>query len=216
MSHCLEGIILTQANVTWYGHSCFLIELAGSTVVLDPYGVGSVPGLRLPDLSADAVRVSHSHTDHGAVERVLTSGKPLNFRVREVMGDHDHHNGAHRGKNRILVIEYEGLRLVHLGDQGCVLTQKQIDEIGHPDLLMLPVGGYFTIDAAEARQIMDQLQPSVTVPIHYRDGTIGFDVLSTLDEFLALVDIPVVRSEERQFKITEGMPRQVLIPKLVH
>ena len=97
-----------------------------------------------------------------------------------------------------------------------MLTQKQIDEIGHPDLLMLPVGGYFTIDAAEARQIMDQLQPSVTVPIHYRDGTIGFDVLSTLDEFLALVDIPVVRSEERQFKITEGMPRQVLIPKLVH
>ena len=184
--------------------------------MLDPYGVGSVPGLRLPDLSADAVRVSHSHTDHGAVERVLTSGKPLNFRVREVMGDHDHHNGAHRGKNRILVIEYEGLRLVHLGDQGCVLTQKQIDEIGHPDLLMLPVGGYFTIDAAEARQIMDQLQPSVTVPIHYRDGTIGFDVLSTLDEFLALVDIPVVRCEERQFTITEGMPRQVLIPKLVH
>ena len=54
------------------------------------------------------------------------------------------------------------------------------------------------------------------MPIHYRDGTIGFDVLSTLDEFLALVDIPVVRSEERQFKITEGMPRQVLIPKLVH
>ena len=112
--------------------------------------------------------------------------------------------------------EYEGLRLVHLGDQGCVLTQEQIDEIGHPDLLMLPVGGYFTIDAAEARQIMDQLQPSVTVPIHYRDGTIGFDVLSTLDEFLALVDIPVVRCEERQFTITEGMPRQVLIPKLVH
>ena len=207
---------MTQANVTWYGHSCFLTELAGSTVVLDPYGVGSVPGLRLPDLSADAVHVSHSHTDHGAVERVLTSGKPLNFRVREVMGDHDHHNGARRGKNRILVIEYEGLRLVHLGDQGCVLTQKQIDEIGHPDLLMLPVGGYFTIDAAEARQIMDQLQPSVTVPIHYRDGAIGFDVLSTLDEFLALVDIPVVRSEERQFTITEGMPRQVLIPKLVH
>ena len=81
---------------------------------------------------------------------------------------------------------------------------------------MLPVGGYFTIDAAEARQIMDQLQPSVTVPIHYRDGAIGFDVLSTLDEFLALVDIPVVRCEERQFTITEGMPRQVLIPKLVH
>ncbi len=207
---------MTQANVIWYGHSCFMIELAGSTIVLDPYGVSSVPGLRLPDLNADAVHVSHGHTDHGAVERVLTSGKPLNFRVREVMGDHDHHSGAHRGKNRILVIEHDGLRLVHLGDQGCVLTQKQIEAIGHPDLLMLPVGGYFTIDAAEAKQIMDQLQPNVTVPIHYRDGAIGFDVLSTVDEFLALVDVPVVRSEGRQFTITEGMPRQVLIPKLVH
>lgn len=207
---------MSQANVTWYGHSCFLIELAGSSIVLDPYGVSSVPGLRLPDLNADAVHISHSHTDHGAVERVLTSGKPLNFSIREVMGDHDHHGGAHRGKNRILVMEHDGLRLVHMGDQGCVLTPEQIKEIGKPDLLMLPVGGYFTINAAEARQIMDQLDPAVTVPIHYRDGAIGFDVLSTLDEFLALVDVPVVRSEDRQFTITQGMPRQVLIPRLVH
>ncbi len=205
---------MNQAIITWYGHSCFQVELAGSSIVLDPYSVGSVPGLRLPDLNADDVHVSHDHTDHNAAQCVLCSGRGLNFTLREMAGDHDHHDGAHRGKNKILVIEGEGLRIVHMGDQGRLLTQEQIDAIGKPDLLMLPVGGYFTIDAAEAHQIMDQLQPTVTVPMHYRDCWRGFRMLDTLDAFLQ-TDLPVVRAKERRFVLTADLPRQILLPVLV-
>lgn len=205
---------VSQAIVTWFGHSCFQVELAGSSIVLDPYGVGAVPGLRLPDLNADTVHVSHEHTDHNAAQRVLCSGRPLNFIAREVPRDHDHHDGARRGKNKILVMEGEGLRIVHMGDQGRLLTQEQIDAIGKPDLLMLPVGGYYTINAAEAHQIMDQLQPTVTVPMHYRHNRVGFQMLDTLDAFLE-TDVPVVRATEKQFTITAEMPRQILLPVLV-
>lgn len=205
---------VSQAYITWFGHSCFQVELAGSSIVLDPYGVGSVPGLRLPDLNADEVHISHNHTDHNAAQRVLCSGRPLQFSTREVAGDHDHHDGAHRGKNKILVIEGEGLRIVHLGDQGRLLTQEQIDAIGRPDLLMLPVGGYFTIDAAEAHQVMEQLQPAVTIPMHYRDCRVGFRMLDTLDAFLD-TDLPVKRAEERRFVLQQDMPRQIVLPVLV-
>lgn len=205
---------MSEAKVTWFGHSCFLVELAGSSLVLDPYGAGSVPGLRLPDLNADEVHISHDHTDHNAAQRVLCTGRPLQFTAREVPGDHDHHDGAHRGKNKILVIEGDGLRIVHLGDQGRLLTQEQIDAIGRPDLLMLPVGGYFTINAQEAHQIMDQLQPVVTVPMHYRYNRVGFQMLDTLDAFLD-TDVPVLRAQEKQFVITQGMERQILLPVLV-
>lgn len=210
----LEVNEVSEAKVTWFGHSCFLIELAGSSLVLDPYGAGSVPGLRLPDLNADEVHISHDHTDHNAAQRVLCTGRPLQFTAREVPGDHDHHDGARRGKNKILVIEGDGLRIVHLGDQGRLLTQEQIDAIGRPDLLMLPVGGYFTINAQEAHQIMDQLQPTVTVPMHYRHNRMGFQMLDTLDAFL-VTDVPVLRAQEKQFVITPGMERQILLPVLV-
>ena len=205
---------MSQAIVTWYGHSCFQIELAGSSVVIDPYAVSSVPGLRLPDLTADAVCVSHGHSDHNASERVLCTGRKLGFSLREVAGQHDHHSGSHRGKNAILVIEGEGLRIVHMGDQGCRLTPEQVKQIGKPDLLMIPVGGYFTVDAAEAKEIMKALEPRVTVPMHYRGRGFGFDALSTVDEFLQ-GDVPVMRAETEHFIITRDMPTQILIPRLV-
>ena len=131
---------------------------------------------------------------------MICTGRPLNFVAREVPGDHDHHDGPTAGKNKILVMEGGGLRIVHMGDQGRLLTQEQIDAIGKPDLLMLPVGGYFTINAAEAHQIMDQLQPTVTIPMHYRHNRVGFQMLDTLDAFLE-TDVPVVRATERQLPL---------------
>lgn len=200
--------------ITWYGHSCFKVDLAGSSIVLDPYAVSSVPGLRLPDLTADAVHISHAHRDHSAAERVELTGKALNFNVREVLSWHDHCQGQHRGANHILVMEGEGLRIVHLGDQGCMLTQEQIDEIGKPDLLMVPVGGYCTVDAQEACQIAQALRPNVIVPMHYREGKIGYDVIDTVDAFLE-GEVPVVRAKNRQFILRADMPTQILIPRVV-
>ena len=205
---------MSQALVTWYGHSCFRIELAGSSIVLDPYAPASVPGIRLPDLRADAVHCSHGHSDHNASDRVELSGKPVNFVLRTLEGTHDHHAGTRRGKNRIAVLEGDGLRIVHLGDQGCLLTQAQIDAIGRPDLLLVPVGGFFTIDCAEARAIVEQLRPRVAVPMHFREGKIGYDKISTVDAFLE-GDRPVVRIEGDSFAVTPDMPEQIILPKLV-
>lgn len=205
---------MSQASITWYGHSCFKIELAGSSIVLDPYAVSCVPGLRLPDLKADAVHASHGHRDHSAVERVELTGRELRFTVREVAGHHDHSQGGHRGVNQILVIEGEGLRIVHLGDQGCLLTQAQVEAIGRPDLLMVPVGGYCTLNAEEARRVAGQLEARVVVPMHYREGNIGYDLIDTLDAFLT-GDRPVVHSREERFELRADMPAQILIPKLV-
>ncbi len=188
--------------------------MAGRSLIIDPYAVGYVPGLRLPELTADAALVSHDHADHNAVEQVILTGRELSFSVRTVSSAHDHHNGARRGENLIHVFEGEGLRLVHMGDLGCVLTPEQAEEIGRPDLLILPVGGNFTIDAEEAHAVMELLHPRVTIPMHYRDGVIGYRVLSTLDPFLN-TDLPVNRAEENEIVITPNMPEQILIPKLV-
>ena len=209
-----EDTPLSQAKVTWYGHACFVVELAGSSIVLDPYGACVVPGLRLPDLTADAVHVSHAHGDHSAADCVELTGHELNFTLREVMGHHDHEGGARRGENRIAVLEGEGLRIVHMGDQGCVLTQAQIEEIGQPDLLMVPVGGFCTVDTREAHHIAGQLNARVVVPMHYRDGGIGYDVIDTVDAFLEGAE-HVVRSEGDSFLLERDMPAQILIPKLV-
>lgn len=209
-----EDTQLSEAKITWYGHACFKVELAGSSIVLDPYGACVVPGLWLPDLTADAVHVSHAHQDHSASSYVELTGRTLNFALREVMSYHDHDGGAHRGENRILVMEGEGLRIVHMGDQGCTLTRSQIDEIGRPDLLMVPVGGFCTVDAREARQIAGQLDARVVVPMHYRDGAIGYDVIDTVDAFLE-GQSSVVHSDSPSFVLTEQTPAQILIPKLV-
>lgn len=188
--------------------------MAGSSLIIDPYAVGYVPGLRLPQLTADVVLTSHDHSDHNAVERVIQTGLELKFSVRTVSSVHDHHNGAHRGENLIHVMEGEGLRLVHMGDQGCLLTPEQVEAIGRPDLLLLPVGGNYTIDAQEAHGVMRQLHPRVTVPMHYRDGVVGYQILATLDPFLE-TDIPVYRAKDRSIVITPDLPEQILIPKLV-
>lgn len=205
---------MSHAVVTWYGHSCFRIEMAGRSLIIDPYAAGHVPGLRLPDLTADAVFASHDHSDHNGEECVSLTGQGLTFSVRTVDGVHDHHNGAHRGENLIHVFEHDGLRLVHMGDQGCALTPEQVEEIGQPDLLILPVGGHYTIDAEEAHEMMRMLRPRVTMPMHYRDGMIGYQVLSTLDPFLN-TELSVHYAEETTVVITPDMPEQILIPKLV-
>lgn len=205
---------MSRAKITWYGHSCFRVELCGSSVVVDPYAVSSVPGLRLPDLTADAVVCTHWHSDHCASERVLLTGRPVRFQMRSVDSYHDHHMGAHRGRNRIWVFEGDGLRVVHLGDQGCPLTPEQIQEIGRPDVLMLPVGGYITIDSREAGQVVDALQPVIAVPMHYRKGCVGYDSISTVDGFLES-GRPVRYAGTDSFSVEPGQEPCILMPKLV-
>lgn len=176
-------------TLTWYGHSCFRLDSADGSSVIDPYAPGYVPGLALPDeLASDAVILSHSHADHGYADAVNKTGRTPAFTVTEIDTYHDEASGAKRGKNRVTVIDAEGLRLVHLGDLGHELSVQQLAALGHVDVLMLPVGGFYTVDAPTARRIADAVGASVTIPMHYKGNGFGFDELSGVESFTALCD----------------------------
>ena len=163
--------------LTYYGHSMFTMTLEnGKTILTDPYGdFYQYPKQRL---AADVITVSHHHHDHDAVE--TAEGHPQVFDqagvfvpasdiiLTAIPSKHDSANGTQRGDNLIFVIEAEGLKMVHMGDIGHRLTARQRMSIGTPDVLMIPVGGYYTIDAAVAADTVRLLRPRVTIPMHYR------------------------------------------------
>jgi L-ascorbate metabolism protein UlaG (beta-lactamase superfamily) len=213
-------------RITWYGHSAFLVEAEdGTRVILDPYRSGAFGGaLRYGPIAepADAVVASHTHDDHGAVDTIPGSPQVLiepisatvrTVTIRGVPADHDAVGGAERGHETILVLEDAGLRLVHLGDLGHELDQAAIDRIGKTDVLLVPVGGYFTIDAATAARVVDSLAPRIVVPMHYKTDKCDFPIAS-VEAFLATQDA-VVRMDTSTFTVTTAdLPsdRTVYVP----
>ena len=175
-------------KLTWFGHSCFKMESADGAVVFDPSENGRVPGYdALPEIfEAEAVLCSHGHGDHNAADLVRLSGKQFGGKVSFVDSWHDEAQGTKRGSNKIAVVEAEGLKVVHMGDIGCELDGEQTAALASPDVLMIPVGGFYTVDAKTARCIADKLGAKVVIPMHYRSGERGYDVIATVDEFLAI------------------------------
>lgn len=170
-------------KLTWYGHSCFLVETAEGSVLLDPYSPGSVPGLQLPELTADLVLCSHNHRDHGYREGVKLSGRTPALRVERLETFHDEKGGALRGPNTVHILEAEGLRVVHLGDLGHMLSPEQIAALGRVDLLLIPVGGHYTIDGSTAAKLASAIGAGITVPMHYRGEGFGYDVIGPVEDF---------------------------------
>lgn len=178
----------------YMGHSFFTLTLENGTVIAtDPYGVFYDYPKRL--VHADICTVSHHHHDHDGVscleagaQVIDTAGAVLTesgVRVTSIPTFHDEQNGALRGHNLFFVIEAEGLRIGHAGDLGHALSRKQIEQIGALDLLLLPVGGYYTIDAKTALAVRDALRPRVTVPMHYRTAYDREMPITGVREFLA-------------------------------
>lgn len=173
-------------KLTWYGHACFLVETSEGRAVFDPYEPGSVPGLKLPPLGAEAVLCSHEHHDHDWAAGVKLSRRRPGYRVETVPSWHDDAQGEKRGYNLIHILCCEGKRVVHLGDLGHVLTAEQVQAIGTPDVLLIPVGGTYTLDAGQAKQVCDQLQPKAIIPMHYRGNGFGLQEVAPLSAFTAL------------------------------
>ena len=179
-------------KLTWYGHSCFLVETAEGSAVLDPYAPGSVPGLTLPPLRADLVLCSHGHRDHGFSQGVTLTGEIPALRVETLDTWHDDKGGALRGPNTVHILEAEGLRLAHLGDLGHMLSGEQIQALGRIDILLIPVGGHYTIGPETAAEVVRALRPGITVPMHYRGAGFGYDVIGPVEDFTRLCG-PVLR-----------------------
>ncbi len=169
-------------DIYWLGQAAVKLKGKNATILIDPYDPQMV-GLKLPkDMSADMVLVTHGHPDHNftSVTTGINNEKPMVFTepgeyeiagvvVTGVSSFHDDSNGSERGINTIFQLMIDRLNLVHLGDLGQhELTEAQIAQIGEVDILFVPVGGKYTIDGKGAASIVSQLEPKITIPIHYK------------------------------------------------
>jgi len=189
-----------QVGIIWHGHSCFEINTAAAVIILDPYQ--EVPGYRPLKLEADLLLVSHEHDDHNARSRVKLSGREADADVEIIDTFHDPEQGSLRGKNKIHIVTVAGKRIAHCGDLGHALAADQLARLQKLDVLLIPVGGYYTIDADTAAEIVQRCHPDLVVPMHYRDGAAGFDVISTVQPFLDHFDT-VVRHDQASFRLGE-------------
>lgn len=200
-------------QITWLGHSCFSLESGGYKLVVDPYT--DVPGCGPLQVEADAVFCSHDHFDHNYLPAVtLRQGGESPFSVHTLKTWHDDRQGALRGENLVHVFRAEGLTVVHLGDLGELLTDRQAEELAGCDALLLPIGGTYTIDAVQAKEVMEQVKPRVVIPMHYRGPGFGFDDIGRLEPFLAQFEPERIhRLAGASFSLDAQTPRQIAVPK---
>jgi len=183
-------------KITWYGHSCFLIEGGDVRILTDPFDA-KVP-YDFPDLPVAIVTVSHDHFDHNAVDRV--AGRPI---VVKGVGErtahgidfigihsfHDDKEGAERGENTIYAFDLEGVRIAHLGDLGTSLDEGQIEALGDVRILLIPVGGHFTIDAETASRIAKDLRGAkIVIPMHFKTDRIVDWPIETVEPFAKMME----------------------------
>ena len=180
-------------NIKWLGHSCFLIiSEGGIRIITDPYTVGEGINYSPIKESADIVVVSHGHGDHSNVAAIR--GKPEGVKgsgikttggiqFRGIATYHDTSQGKQRGPNTIFCFNVDGIEICHLGDLGHVLSPEQVAELGVIDILLIPVGGFYTIDATEASQVCDQLKPRIIIPMHFKTSKCAYPI-AEVDDFL--------------------------------
>jgi L-ascorbate metabolism protein UlaG (beta-lactamase superfamily) len=180
-------------KVKWLGHSCFLVTSRdGLRVITDPYVVGGSINYSPIEETADIVTVSHGHDDHSNVSAV--QGKPevvrgngtkaaKGIQFRGITTYHDASQGTQRGPNTVFCFTIDNIKLCHLGDLGHVLSPGQVNEISTVDILLTPVGGFYTIDASTASQVCDQLKPKVVIPMHFKTPKCAYPIAG-VDDFL--------------------------------
>ncbi|MDD1761675.1 MAG: MBL fold metallo-hydrolase [Methanothrix sp.] len=205
---------------TWLGHSCFLLKGDDDLLILlDPFFEDEV-GYPIPIMETNIVTISHDHLDHNNIDAagsnsdvIFGPGEYISMGI-EILGIksyHDDKKGRQRGENTIFCFELDGVRVCHLGDLGHALSPSQIREIGPVDLLFIPVGGRYTIDAKGANEVMKQLHPAVTVPMHYRTAALSFD-LDTVDDFIKEKEgVTILETLQLTEETLEGDGRVVLL-----
>jgi len=169
-----------MAKISWAGQSCFQISVSNSRdhsadIVIDPFDEAT--GLKVPNFSADIVLVTHDHHDHNNIKALkgdpFVIKGPGEYEVKDVFikgiaSFHDDKEGKEKGQNTIYTIEAEDMRFCHLGDLGQKqLTDEQLEKIDSVDILMIPVGGEYTISSTEAQKIISQIEPQIVIPMHY-------------------------------------------------
>jgi len=178
-------------QIRWHGHACFEIT-NDVTLVTDPHDGKSI-GIPAPNVSGDVILVSHDHYDHNSVKtvekedsKVVTDERKKNISNIEIKGIesfHDECNGAKRGKNIIYKFIMDDISFCHLGDLGHELDDDDVQKIGDVDILFIPVGGTFTVDAEQAWKVINSIKPKIAIPMHYKIGGLSLPI-DSVDPFL--------------------------------
>lgn len=190
-------------KIEYLGHSCFkLTESTGTSVVCDPFG--EEVGYDLPEITADAVTVSHHHFDHDNIKAVRGAATVIDAEgsyelpgvdIDGLKSFHDDAGGANRGGNVIFKFRMDGIDVCHLGDLGEECTSDLIDRILPVNVLMIPVGGNYTIDAEMAKEYVDRIMPDIVIPMHYREKGCKIDI-DKVDDFIDLFEEDTVEEVE--------------------
>jgi L-ascorbate metabolism protein UlaG (beta-lactamase superfamily) len=212
-------------KIKYLAHSSFLITSgSGTRIITDPYRVDDAMKYGPIKEAADAVTVSHEHGDHsnaGAVAgnpRVLRdSAEVKGVKIKAVPTSHDTSGGKERGKNTVFCFDVDGVKVVHCGDLGHLLTDNQVVEVGKVHVLLLPVGGHFTIDARTAGEVAEQVRARVIIPMHFKTDKVSYPIAG-VDEFIKnKTNVTAVDGSEVEFKpgeIPSGPAILVLKPSL--
>lgn len=205
-----------MVDIYWLGQACFKIRGKNATIVTDPYHP-EIVGFKLPKTSADIVMVTHQHEDHNnvaAIENspVIVSG-PGEYEIKDVQivglpAFHDKEKGSQRGKMTLYRIVIDGLVLAHLGDLGHKLSDTELEELGNVDILMLPVGGVYTLDAKEAAEVVAQVEPKIVLPMHYKIPELKFE-LGGLDKFFEEMGKEFCIAEPKLSVSREKLPEEL-------
>ncbi len=194
-------------EITWYGHSCFRLRDKNISIITDPYPPDT--GYSLPRLQADVVTISHDHANHAYVAGVKGKPRVLNGPGEYEIGGvfitgiptyHDNKKGSDRGKNTAFLFEFNGLSICHLGDLGHIPTQSQAETLSQVDVLLIPVGGVTTINAAQAAEVVSLLEPRLAIPMHYKTPALSTK-LAPVSKFLKAMGLGKL-SEQESLKIT--------------
>lgn len=175
--------------IQWFGHSSFLIISAnGTKIITDPYESGGFGGslhYKPISVSADIVTVSHDHADHAYVEDLPNHFTVVRqpglhtvrgIEIKGIQSYHDSEMGSRRGGNTIFVMTVDRMRVCHLGDLGHILHPSEVEDVGSVDVLMIPVGGFYTIGPEEADRVIERLQPKLSIPMHFKTEKVDFPI----------------------------------------
>jgi len=178
--------------IKWFGHASFLVSSQDTRIITDPYNTGHGINLGAINESADIVTVSHGHGDHNNSASIKGSPVILNTKVsqtvkgieiRSIPAFHDEAEGSKRGTNLMFCFKMNGISLCHLGDLGHLLNSQQVEAIGKVDIIFIPVGGFYTIDASEADKVIEQLKPRLVFPMHFKVAKVDYPI-SPVDDFI--------------------------------
>jgi len=205
---------MSNITIQWLGHSCMAVEKDDYRIVFDPYKNRSVDGLKKPKTDADLVLCSHDHADHCGVKGIKirkgAAEKTCPFEIIEISSFHDYARGAQRGSNTIRILEDANCRIAHLGDIGCEPEPAQKELLKNLDVMLAPVGGFFTLEPDAIKTLVDELQPTVVIPMHYRGDGFGYPVIGTVDAYTDLCD-DVVKYDSDTFVVPAEPEKQTAV-----